>query len=753
VSTSLRLERAWRGARFDDDRAPDDAPRFPEAPKFGGSGRPKQRQAGENETTPLEEDDSKPRGGASKVGQEGASEQGRGSQASEDSGDQAGDQENMTMPDEDRGRDDSEQSESSDTSAETEKNHKQASAAGLPSKPGQTAGSDKNERENSEPAANPQYGDRQAYLQTSKADHKGNSEKPGQMANSDTPRVQEDDDATTSDDQNPNLDGNTQPLGGAKHGEASPLAPSESHKSQSGRLEAQVGRDQEQALRDKNTAGPAGKKGTKAKKLDLPGDSSRQGATGSATENSLSDDSLQKERQTVEGSESVTSEKAEHSEAATPKEDTQNKPSERAGATSAQEVAGAQSTDRVLATNEFTSGESGTNQSEGQRDDLAAEDTGDTSGDKTSQNKAADEAAQMVDAPTDEAHQPVDGKSSSTTDEKTSNDQSIAPAESTESNQTAAKDAQSNDEANHPKLDDRGSNEQQRTAELDRLDQSLFSKHAIVFDPAKMTLRDRLSTKTTRDNAIAAAIQAGRPVERPPSLVPPAALLRLEDPFANQPQASGVAESLNGQLAGPARQAPRSAFELTPEQHTLRRLQMVFARIVGKLAEDFVGLPIAGDDEWDMDALLARSMDRRTLATCRQTREREALIVVMDISGSCRHHAEFFQSVSALAASQRDVELMSGNNGRIEAWWHAGTSTWRSITCGRWPFRHRTILFFGDHDGQAIVTDASHRNRITWFSNETRERKAAGVIPGHFNGLYVPCGNDADLIRVARKLR
>jgi hypothetical protein len=178
---------------------------------------------------------------------------------------------------------------------------------------------------------------------------------------------------------------------------------------------------------------------------------------------------------------------------------------------------------------------------------------------------------------------------------------------------------------------------------------------------------------------------------------------------------------------------------------------MAFARIVSKLAEDFAGWPVDGDDEWDVDALLARSMDSRPLPSCRRSREREALVVVIDISGSCLKDAEFFQRVSALAASHMDVELMSGNNGRIEAAWRPGVSAWQPVRCGRWPFHRRTILFFGDHDGQALVCDASARNRVTWFSNEVRQHRAGR--PATFHGWYLPCGDDADLVRVARRMR
>jgi hypothetical protein len=272
-------------------------------------------------------------------------------------------------------------------------------------------------------------------------------------------------------------------------------------------------------------------------------------------------------------------------------------------------------------------------------------------------------------------------------------------------------------------------------------------QHAIAADVGRRSLRGRTAPASAKmaDGALR------DPADLQNSFRIPPALRRLDDPFASQPQDMAAAGKLNANLKGQARDAPRPAFGLTPEQHVLRRAQMAFARIVSKLAEDFAGWPVDGDDEWDVEALLARSMDSRPLPSCRRSREREALVAVIDISGSCLMVAEFFQRVSALAASHMDVELMSGNNGRIEAVWRPGVSAWQSVRCGRWPFHRRTILFFGDHDGQALVCDASVRNRVTWFSNEVRPGRAAR--PPMFHGWYLPCGGDADLVRVERRMR
>jgi hypothetical protein len=185
----------------------------------------------------------------------------------------------------------------------------------------------------------------------------------------------------------------------------------------------------------------------------------------------------------------------------------------------------------------------------------------------------------------------------------------------------------------------------------------------------------------------------------------------------------------------------------------MRRLQTHFSRIVSKLAEDLSGWPVEGDDEWDMAALLARSMDRRPLRSCRQARERAAMALIIDVSGSCLHSSEFFSKIAALAVREKDVDLFSGNNGRIEARWDTNLGKFVRVHCGRWPFHHRTVLFFGDHDGEALIMDAATRNRVTWFSNEKRERYLNSAVRTTFHGHYITCQQDLDLIKVARSMR
>jgi len=232
----------------------------------------------------------------------------------------------------------------------------------------------------------------------------------------------------------------------------------------------------------------------------------------------------------------------------------------------------------------------------------------------------------------------------------------------------------------------------------------------------------------------------------------PPALRRIEDPFVGQHNDLHIAERMNTELSGAPRRAPKPAFGLDPQQSVLRRLQSGFARIVAKLAEDLASLPVDGDDEWDVQALLGRAMDRRPLRSCRISREREALVLIIDVSGSCKKSAAFFGSISALAAAHKDVLLLAGNNGRVEMLWEPLRSRWRQLDLGRWPFKGRTILFFGDHDGSPLICDASVRNRLTWFSNEVRADVSGGP-PAGFRGHYVRCGAEADLLAIARRLR
>jgi len=86
------------------------------------------------------------------------------------------------------------------------------------------------------------------------------------------------------------------------------------------------------------------------------------------------------------------------------------------------------------------------------------------------------------------------------------------------------------------------------------------------------------------------------------------------------------------------------------EQLRRKRITATFARMISKIAEDLSGWPIAGDDQWSMPDLMARHLDRRPLSQCRLSREKEAVVVILDTSGSCLEQARLFFSVISTEA-------------------------------------------------------------------------------------------------------
>ena len=232
---------------------------------------------------------------------------------------------------------------------------------------------------------------------------------------------------------------------------------------------------------------------------------------------------------------------------------------------------------------------------------------------------------------------------------------------------------------------------------------------------------------------------------------------KLERPWrsATQHDATRPSEEQSRDSAKAAR-----ARALTPELNELRlrRLQSQFARVVAALAEDLTGAPVEGDDEWAADRLLQRAITHESLGHCRQAREKETLVIVLDTSRSCRAQAMFYAEIAKLAAERGDVEVFLAPNASIESTWRRGEG-WRRRSLGKpWPFKHRVILFFGDFDGGDAVVEASRDNRVYWFSCEERFRNLEEHSHNahslqEFKGHYWMCRSAEDFSRLVRRLR
>lgn len=186
------------------------------------------------------------------------------------------------------------------------------------------------------------------------------------------------------------------------------------------------------------------------------------------------------------------------------------------------------------------------------------------------------------------------------------------------------------------------------------------------------------------------------------------------------------------------------------------RLRAAFARIVSKIAEDLAGWPVEGDDEWSIPTLMQRRITREHLANCRQSREKEALVVILDTSGSCLPQARFYNSIAAAAVQSGDVELYAAPNAGLRA--QRTRQGWIGIPEKSWPFQKRTIIFFGDFDGGDAVVEASWRNTLYWFCSEgtrypsMRQHPWCSYNLKHFKGKYYNCNDEQDFIRLLKKI-
>lgn len=197
-----------------------------------------------------------------------------------------------------------------------------------------------------------------------------------------------------------------------------------------------------------------------------------------------------------------------------------------------------------------------------------------------------------------------------------------------------------------------------------------------------------------------------------------------------------------------------TAFSLEEARH--RRITTAFAVIASKVAEDMTGIPVPGDDEWAVGDLMGRKLSHKPLTQCRQSREKESLIVVLDSSGSCLAQSRFYTRIAHAALMTGDVILYDAPNAGITA--KKERSGWEPVDDTEWPFAMRNIIFFGDFDGGDAVVEASRRNKIWWFCSETRY-PSMNLHPwctyslAQFRGKYFPCATGDDFLRLMKKVR
>ena len=189
-----------------------------------------------------------------------------------------------------------------------------------------------------------------------------------------------------------------------------------------------------------------------------------------------------------------------------------------------------------------------------------------------------------------------------------------------------------------------------------------------------------------------------------------------------------------------------------------RRLANALGTIVSKIAEDRAGEPTIGDDEWNVDELLYRTITRRSINSCKQSRERERIILILDTSPSCAEESRFYMDIAKSSVNLNDLEMYDAPNGHIVKEYNALDRKFipigkdKSTIFSKWEmFVNRTIIFFGDYDGRRIINEASKHNNIYWFNPVYTEHD---YYHEDFVGNHIyKCKNEKDFMRLVRKIR
>ena len=171
---------------------------------------------------------------------------------------------------------------------------------------------------------------------------------------------------------------------------------------------------------------------------------------------------------------------------------------------------------------------------------------------------------------------------------------------------------------------------------------------------------------------------------------------------------------------------PAPASSLTRDGVKNRRLAVELSRVISKLAEDHVGATTEGDDFWDCDRLVRRQFNKESIYNCRNSREKQNIVIMLDSSPSCKEESQFYSDIATQICRFGDVELYNAPNGRLVKIYSNKEKrfvpflTMEDVIKDMHKlsaFKNRVIIFFGDCDGFRIMAEASVNNIVYYFNS------------------------------------
>lgn len=259
-------------------------------------------------------------------------------------------------------------------------------------------------------------------------------------------------------------------------------------------------------------------------------------------------------------------------------------------------------------------------------------------------------------------------------------------------------------------------------------------------------------------------------------------------------------ETMNRHIENYSRNADSTVEAYRLEHLEMRRLNNAVATVFAKIAEDLVGEPQPGDDEWYIPDLLQRKITRKPINKCKVEKERERLLLVLDNSPSCAAEASFYSTIATAALKLNDVDIYAAPNARVNSTMNQKTGKFEKLPAkdmcdiiklkvddssleayiGHWKrWKNRVIVFFGDFDGATIICNASrHAKRIYWFCNVEEEyiedeyahesyvylhskspfssgydKGSEMTVKEAFAGKFYSCMDKDDFMRLVKKIR
>ena len=216
----------------------------------------------------------------------------------------------------------------------------------------------------------------------------------------------------------------------------------------------------------------------------------------------------------------------------------------------------------------------------------------------------------------------------------------------------------------------------------------------------------------------------------------------------------------------------KSVFAIAEESKD-KRLANTLAIMVSKLAEERSGDVIIGEDEWDLQELMMRSITKRNIYSCMQSRERENIVLVLDSSPSCQSMSELYAKIALLSVKIGCLDIYLAPNAYVTHKMNSKSYEYEPIfdlskdssfiICGMDElhnfFKNRVILYFGDWDGEHMISKASQTNEIHWFNNDYAYRTSYRFIDLikeqqlDFDGAAYGCSTREDLISITKTIR